>query len=49
VGVDIGKLNRKLAKDVKDLFGYEAGISLEEQSPLATFRPDDPEAFIVNP
>ena len=49
VGVDIRKLNRKLVKDVKDLFGYEAGISLEEQSPLAGFRPDDPEAFIVNP
>jgi formate dehydrogenase (coenzyme F420) beta subunit len=49
VGVDIRKLNRKLVKDVKDLFGYEAGLSVEEASPLATFRPDDPEAFIVNP
>jgi len=49
VGVDIRKLNRKLQKDVKDLFGYEAGLSLEEASPLATFRPDDPEAFIINP
>jgi formate dehydrogenase subunit beta len=49
VGVDIRKLNRKLVKDVKDLFGYEAGLSVEETSPLATFRPDDPEAFIVNP
>jgi len=49
MGVDLGKLNRMLTKEVKDLFGYEAGISLEEQSPLATFRLDDPEAFIVNP
>jgi formate dehydrogenase (coenzyme F420) beta subunit len=49
VGVDIRKLNRKLLKDVKDLFGYEAGLSLEEAAPLATFRPDDPEPFIVNP
>ena len=49
VGVDIRKLNRKLLKDVKDLFGYEAGLSLDEASPLATFRPDDPEAFIMNP
>jgi formate dehydrogenase subunit beta len=49
VGVDIGKLNRKLLKDVKDLFGHEAGLSLDEVSPLATFRPDDPEKFIVNP
>jgi formate dehydrogenase (coenzyme F420) beta subunit len=49
VGVDIRKLNRKLLKDVKDLFGYEAGLSLDEAGPLATFRPDDPEPFIVNP
>jgi formate dehydrogenase subunit beta len=49
VGVDIRKLNRKLLKDVKDLFGYEPGLSLDEVSPLATFRPDDPEHFIVNP
>jgi len=49
VGVDIGKLNRMLLKEVKDLFGYEAGLNLDEKSPLATFRPDDPESFIVNP
>ena len=49
VGVDIRKLNRKLLKDVRDLFGYEAGLSLDEASPLATFRPDDLEAFIMNP
>jgi len=49
MGVDFGKLNRMLLKDVKDLFGYEAGLGLDEKSPLATFRPDDPESFIVNP
>lgn len=49
VGVDLRKLNRKLLKDVKDFFGYEAGLSLDEAGPLATFRPDDPEHFIVNP
>jgi len=49
VGVDIRKLNRKLLKDVRDFFGYEAGLSLDEACPLATFRPDDPEAFIMNP
>jgi formate dehydrogenase subunit beta len=49
VGVDIRKLNRKLAKDVKDLFDYEAGLSLDKLTPLATFRPDDREEFILNP
>jgi len=47
--VDIGKLNRMLLKEVRDLFGYEAGLGLDEKSPMATFRLDDPESFIVNP
>jgi hypothetical protein len=46
--VDIRKLNRRLSADVKDLFGYEAGTSLEQMAPLATFRPDDPEEFMLD-
>jgi ferredoxin len=49
MGVDIRKLNRKLLKDVKALFNYEAGVSLDEASPLATFFADDPGPFMVNP
>jgi ferredoxin len=49
MGVDIRKLNRKLLKDVKELFKYEAGGSLEEPNPLATFSADDPEPIMVNP
>jgi hypothetical protein len=49
MGVDIRKLNTKLAKNVKDLFAYQAGISLEQVTPLATFKPDDPEGFMLNP
>jgi formate dehydrogenase (coenzyme F420) beta subunit len=49
MGVDIGKLNRKLQKDVKDLFNHEAGVNLDEAGPLATFRVDDPEPPMVNP
>lgn len=49
MGVDIRKLNRKLASDVKGLFDYEAGISLDKVAPLATFEPDDPEGFMLNP
>lgn len=49
MGVDIRKLNRKLQKDVADLFHYEAGCSLDEITPLATFRVDDPEPFMVEP
>ncbi|MFC2067450.1 Coenzyme F420 hydrogenase/dehydrogenase, beta subunit C-terminal domain [Chloroflexota bacterium] len=49
MGIDIRKLNTKLAKDVNDLFAYQAGINLEQAAPLATFKPDDPEGFIFNP
>ena len=49
MGVDIRKLNRKLTSDVKELFGYEAGTSLDKVAPLATFRPDDPEEFMLKP
>jgi formate dehydrogenase (coenzyme F420) beta subunit len=49
MGVDIRKLNRKLQKDVIDLFDYEAGCSLDEQAPLATFRADDPGPAMVEP
>ncbi|MFC1909973.1 Coenzyme F420 hydrogenase/dehydrogenase, beta subunit C-terminal domain [Chloroflexota bacterium] len=49
VVVDIRKLNRKLVKDVKNLFDYQAGLNLEELAPLATYKPDDPEQFILNP
>ncbi|MFC1907092.1 4Fe-4S dicluster domain-containing protein [Chloroflexota bacterium] len=44
--VDIRKLNKKIEKDIKQLFNYEAGVSLEEVPPLATFNPDDPQEFI---
>lgn len=47
--VDIRKLNRKLVSDVKELFDYEAGINLDRTAPLATFKPDDPEGFMLNP
>jgi formate dehydrogenase subunit beta len=49
MGVDIRELNRKLAKDVKDLFAYQAGTNLEQVAPLATFNPDDPQEFMLNP
>lgn len=47
MGVDISKLTRKLAKDVKELFNYEAGVNLEDKPALSTFTSDDSEAFLV--
>lgn len=46
VGVKVRQFNKKLEKDVKELYGYEAGLSLDERPPLDTFKPGDPEPFI---
>ena len=46
MGIDIRKLTKKIEKDVKELFHYQAGVSLEDVPPLATFNPDDPQEFI---
>jgi len=46
MGVDIRKLTKKIQMDIKQLFHYEAGISVDDVPPLATFNPDDPQEFI---
>lgn len=38
---------RKLQKDCLELFGSEPGLDLETPLPLTTYRPEDPEEFIV--
>lgn len=40
-------LNRKLTKDVKELFDYEPGVNLEAQPLLASYNPQDPEEYIM--
>lgn len=45
MGVKLRVLTRKIQKDVKELFGADAGTDLESALPLATFRPDDPDDF----
>lgn len=48
-GVELGKLNRKMARDVRDMFGSRPGLDPEERAALATFSPDDPETFLITP
>ncbi len=43
MGIKMRLLTRKLQKDVKELYGFEPGFSLEEPLPLSTYRQDDPE------
>lgn len=45
--IPLMKLNRKLEKDVKELFDYEAGTDLQIKSPLTTFHVEDREDFIL--
>jgi formate dehydrogenase subunit beta len=49
MNIDLRMFTRKMLRDVKDLFGYEAGISLDEPPPLRTFKMEDDESFITEP
>ena len=44
--IDLRTLGRKLEKDVRGVYAYEAGMSLETTPLLSTFQPDDPQEFI---
>jgi formate dehydrogenase subunit beta len=46
VGIQVRKLTKRLEKEIKEVYGYETGLSLEERPPLDTYRPDDPQQFI---
>jgi formate dehydrogenase subunit beta len=46
VGIKVRQFTKKLEKDCLELFGWEAGMSLEVRPPLDTYRPQDPDDFI---
>jgi len=41
VDIPLSLLNRKLEKDVKELFAFQAGLDPEEQPPFATFKKEE--------
>ena len=45
--VDIRALNRKLGKDVLEMYNHESGISEEVNPALNDYSTEDPEAFLV--
>jgi len=47
VGIRVRKFTKKLEKDIKELYDWEAGLGLDERPPLDRYRPDDPEGFIL--
>ena len=46
VGIDLREQTQKMVELVKELYGFEAGLNLEDLPPLATFKQDDPQDFI---
>jgi len=47
--IDLRLFTQKLVKDVKELFDYVPGLSVEEIAPLCTFEQDDSQSFITEP
>ncbi len=45
--IPLGKLNRKLAREVRDKYGFEPGLDPEAEPFQASYKPDDPEDFIL--
>jgi ferredoxin len=46
VGIPLRDINKKIEKDIKELFNYEAGLSVEQKPLLSHFSKEDPEDFI---
>jgi ferredoxin len=44
--IPLNLLNRKMAKELKELYGQEAGMAPQEKGPLAQYREDDDQSFI---
>ncbi len=45
--IPLGKINRKLAREVRDKYGFEPGLDPEAEPFQASYKPDDPEDFIL--
>ncbi len=45
--IPLGKLNRKLAKETRESYEHDPGVDPEGKPFQASFRPDDPEEFIL--
>jgi len=45
--ISLMELNKKIGKDVKEIYEYTAGIDPDGKPLLATFNPNDPEDFIL--
>lgn len=46
VGIPLRQINKKMEKEMKELFGYEAGLDPESKTPLTDYKIEDPEEHI---
>jgi len=44
--IPLNLLNRKMAKELKELYDYEVGFEVQDKGPLATFNEKDDQSFI---
>jgi len=44
--IPLNLLNRKMAKELKELYDYEAGFEVNDKGPLATYTDKDDQSFI---
>ena len=44
--IKVREFTRKLNKDTFEIYGWEAGLTLDQRPPLDTFKPEDPDDFI---
>jgi formate dehydrogenase (coenzyme F420) beta subunit len=46
MNIPLNLLNRKMAKEIQELFDHESGFEVQEKGPLATYAEKDDESFI---
>jgi len=46
VGIKVRQFTKKLEKDCRELYNWEAGLTLDVRPPLDVYRPEDPGDFI---
>jgi len=46
MGIPLRSLNKKVEKDILELFGYTAGVDVEQQPPLTTYQAGDLDEFL---
>jgi hypothetical protein len=44
--IPLNLLNRKMAQEMKELYGYEAGMAPQEKGPLSSYKEEDDQSFI---